>query len=423
MSVVSTDLARVFRAESGRVLAALIGYSKDLSLAEDSLQDACLQAIEQWPERGVPDNKGAWLLAVAKRRLIDRIRRQSHRSNERVLRLVADSFSDAISEEEHDTIPDERLKLIFTCCHPALSEQARVALTLRTLCGLTAREIARAFLTSEVTMNQRLTRAKRKIKNSGIPYEIPEGEGLAERVSSVLAVIYLIYNESYSAYEGQMLTREELAHEAIRLARVLHKLLPRPEVAGLLALLLFHDSRRQARSSDSHSFIPLDKQDRKRWNQEAIAEAHQLLNEAMLSGKPDAYQIQAAISALHAQAPHWEETDWVQIKLLYRALYQLDPSPVVALNQAVALAHSGDLDTAYKSLLALEADLKTYQPFCAACADVAARLDLFEASSEYYERAIHLSKNSSERDFLIARKLELDTRQKRPHNLKLTDPP
>jgi len=407
LSGVSTDLARVFRAESGRVLAALITYSKDISLAEDSLQDACLQAIEQWPEGGVPENKGAWLLTVAKRRLIDRVRRQSHQHSEHVLALVSDSLTGAPSDEEQQAIPDERLKLIFTCCHPALSEQARVALTLKTLCGLTAREIARAFLTSEATMNQRLTRAKRKIRDSGIAYDIPEGDALADRVSSVLAVIYLIYNESYCAYEGQMLTREELAHEAVRLARVLLELLPRPDVTGLLALMLFHDARRGARSSDSQSFIPLEKQDRNLWNQEAIAEAQQLLNKAMSSGKPDAYQIQAAISALHAQAPDWYDTDWAQIKLLYRALYKLAPSPVVALNQAVALAHSGEHGKAFEYLLTMEPDLKTYQPFYAACADIAANLHHYETASRYYERAIQLSKNNSERDFLIARQLEL----------------
>jgi len=407
LSTASADLARVFRAESGRVLAALVAYSKDLSLAEDCLQDACLQAIEQWPERGLPGNKGAWLLTVAKRRLIDRIRRQSHQSNEHVLALVADSLDSAHSEEEQQAIPDERLKLIFTCCHPALSEQARVALTLRTLCGLTAREIARAFLTSEITMNQRLTRAKRKIRDSGIAYVIPEGGALAQRVSSVLAVIYLIYNESYSAYEGQMLTREELAHEAIRLARILLNLLPRPDVAGLLALMLFHDARRPARSSHSQPFIPLEKQDRKLWNRESIAEAHTLLNNAMLAGEPDAYQIQAAISALHAQAARWEETDWAQIQLLYRALYTLEPSPIVALNQAVALAHSGEYAKALERLLSLEAELESYQPFYAACADIAAKLALYAESNRYYKRAIQLSKNSSERDFLIARKREV----------------
>ena len=408
MSTASADLARVFRAESGRVLAALVAYSQDLSLAEDSLQDACVQAIEQWPAHGMPDNKGAWLLTVAKRRLIDRLRRQSHQRNEHVLALVAQSLEGVPSEEAQQVIPDERLKLIFTCCHPALSEQARVALTLRTLCGLTAREIARAFLRSETTMNQRLTRAKRKIKDSGIPYSIPEGEALAQRVSSVLAVIYLIYNESYSAYEGQMLTRKELAQEAIRLARILFKLLPRPDVAGLLALLLFHDARREARSSHSQSFIPLELQDRKLWNREAIAQAHQLLNNAMLAKEPDSYQIQAAISALHAQAPCWEETDWAQIQLLYGALYKLEPSPVVALNQAVALAHSGAHARALECLLGLETELQNYQPFHAACADIAAKLARYPQSTRYYERAIQLSKNSSERDFLIARRQEIE---------------
>lgn len=408
MTSVSTDLVRVFRAESGRVLAALVAYSSDISLAEDSLQDAFLQAIEQWPVRGTPQNKGAWLLTVAKRRLIDRVRRQSHQRNTHVLMLVRDSLNNAPGEEEQHAIPEERLKLIFTCCHPALSEQARVALTLKTLCGLSAREIARAFLSSETTMNQRLTRAKRKIRDSGIAYEVPEGAALADRVSSVLAVIYLIYNESYCAYEGQMLTREELAHEAIRLARLLLDLLPRPDVEGLLALMLFHDARRRARSSSSQSFIPLEQQDRSLWDQVTIAEAQQLLTKAISSAKPDVYQVQAAISALHAQANHWDETDWEQIRLLYGTLYKLQPSPVVALNQAVALAYAGELAKAYAFLLTLEPELRSYQPYFAACADIAAKLYHYQAARQYYARAIHLSKNNSERDFLKTRSLALN---------------
>lgn len=443
--------AHVFRTDYGRLLSVLMTHANDIQLAEDVLQEAFIQAMEAWPDASKPDEKTsaastslsvptsqskpqseskpnnmcAWLLTVARRRLIDRFRRQSFlhdklHVNEGAIQAITESlhphrdaingYSDSGYGDEHESdqpIPDERLKLIFTCCHPALSKEARVALTLKTLCGLSAREIARAYLVSETTMNQRLTRAKRKIKRAGIAYAVPDSTVLHERLPSVLSVIYLIYNESYSAFEGQTLTRKDLAREAIRLAYILRSLLPRPEVSGLLALVLFHDARREARSRPSQPFIPLEEQDRSLWDQPAITEARTILLTAMAEGKPDTYQIQAAISALHSQAARWEDTDWKQIELLYGVLYQIEPSPVVRLNQAVAIAHAGRLNHALHLLHQLEQDLPHYQPFYAARAHVAQQLSEHGVAVADYDKAIKLSKNFIERDYLILQKKRL----------------
>ncbi len=404
----SQDLARVFRAESGRVLAALLAYSRDFELTEDALQEACLQAMEQWPQKGVPQNKGAWLLTVAKRRLIDKIRRCSFQNKQQTLQSIIDTQPEQVEDELNFPIPDERLKLIFTCCHPALAEQAQVALTLKTVSGLKVSEIARAFLTSEVTMNQRITRAKRKIKTAGIPYKIPAVKVLPERISSVLSVIYLIFNESYLAYEGQTLTRFELANEAIRLARILNDLLPRADVKGLLALMLFHHSRYFARSNKKQAFVPLEKQDRVSWDQSLISQGNKFLTEAMNIGEPESYQIQAAISALHAQADSWENTDWQQILLLYQSLYRRNPNAIICLNLNVALAHSGELKKAYKVIVRLEKELTNYQPYYAARAYIKAKSGKKLAAKNDYEKAISLTKNSIERDYLISQRDELN---------------
>lgn len=399
------DLARIFRAESGRILALLMMQTPNVELAEDALHDAFLNAAEQWPNSGLPRSTTAWLLTVARRRLIDRCRKESHRSANTTLLAIQDTMPESNeTSEEAAPIPDERLRLIFVCCHPALAEPSRIALTLKTLCGLSVREIARAFLTSEVTMNQRLTRAKRKIRNAGIAYEVPEGDALSERLSSVLAVVYLIYNESYSAYEGHKLSRTHLAEEAIRLARILHKLLPRPDVSGLLALLLLNHAREPARSSDSQAFIPLESQDRMLWDQVLIKEGTSLLLATMSQGRPDSYQLQAAISALHAMALEWATTDWLQIQELYALLYQLKPSPVVALNQAVACASSGNLEGAYARLMELEIELSGYQPFYAARADLSAKLGKHIQSLRDYDMALSLTNNSAERDFLLSKR-------------------
>jgi len=402
------DLARVFRAESGRILASLMMHTHSVDLAEDALQSALLEATEKWPVKGLPKNQAAWLLTVARRRLIDRFRKESFRNARTTLQAILDTQPETENSGESDApIPDERLRLIFTCCHPALAENVRVPLTLKTLCGFSTREIARAFLTNEININQRLTRAKRKIRSAGIAYEVPEGDALNIRLPSVLSVIYLIYNESYSAFEGHALTRTNLAEEAIRLARVLYNLLPRPEVAGLLALLLLHHSRESARSSDTCAFIPLEHQNRKLWNQDLIQEGTKILLMALSQGKPDVYQLQASISGLHAMAENWVSTDWSQILQLYALLYRLNPSPVVSLNQAVALAHSGNVEDAFKTLNELEDALSSYQPFFAARAELAERLNHQNQALKDYDKALSLTKNSAERDFLSRKRLHL----------------
>lgn len=404
-----TDFARLFRAEYGSLVAALMVHAGDIQLAEDSLQEAFVRAMDVWPDKGLPANPAGWLLTVARRCLIDKFRAESRHNHEATIRAVHDALASEASAEAAQPIPDERLALIFTCCHPALSEAARVALTLKTLCGLTAREIARAFLVSESTMNQRLTRAKRKIRDAGIRYQTPEGEALGERLPSVLSVIYLIYNESYSAFEGQTLTRDDLANEALRLARLLYRLLPEPEVAGLLALILFHDARRAARTTEVLAYVPLEKQDRSLWNASAIAEARALLLQVMAKGRVGPYQIQAAISALHSQANSWQETDWLQIILLYDELYKRQPSPVVMLNKWTAVACSGSPECAYKELNALQDELADYQPFFAARADIARQLGLLDQAMLDYQQAIKLTNNGAERDFLLARSSALQT--------------
>lgn len=405
MSTDGDDLARVFRAESGRILASLMMDTRSIDLAEDAMAEAVLQATEQWPREGRPRNPPAWLLTVARRRLIDRLRRESLRSAEATLQAVHDTTPEPDEVAEADApIPDERLRLIFVCCHPALAEDTRVPLTLKTLCGLSVKAIARAFLSSEIAMNQRLTRAKRKILDAGLAYEVPEGDALHERLRSVLAVVYLIYNESYNAYEGQTLSRDDLALEAIRLARLLHDLLPQPEVAGLLALLLLNHARAPARSSATQTFIPLQAQDRALWHTAQIREGTALVVTALGQGRPGAYQLQAAISALHAMAPSWEATDWPQIQGLYAQLYAIHPSPVVALNQAVASAYAGDTAGACARLDALESQLPHYQPFFAARAELCRQTGRWAHARKDYDRALALTQNNAERDFLLARR-------------------
>jgi len=384
-------------------------HTRDISLAEDAIQESFLQAAERWPVSGLPDNPGAWLFTVAKRRLFDLLRKNAvrHRSenNEAIYASLHDQH---LCSEEEFAIPEERLRLIFTCCHPALSENVRVALTLKTLCGLSVKEIARAFFSSSAAIEQRLTRAKQKIRKAGIAYEVPEGDALVARLPSVLSVIYLIYNESYSAYEGQALTRDDFALEAIRLARVLYHLLPHSKVGGLLALLLLHDSRRCARVSSRQSFIPLQAQDRSLWDQALILEGGEVLSRAIAEGAPDPYKIQAAISALHCEAATWEETHWAQIELLYGSLYKLEPSPVVLLNQAVVVANSGRAALAFERLQGLAGSLEHYQPFYAARADIAHTLGLYSQASNDYLRAIKLTKNSVEITYLESQRAKLE---------------
>ena len=397
------DFARIYRAESGKVIASLAYWAKDIALAEDALQEAFEQAILQWPNKGEPKSPSAWLHTVAKRKIIDKLRQSKSRSSAKVLHEIEQRYvnSDGDDLESDDVIPDERLRLIFTCCHPALNPEAQVALTLKTLCGLNTKEIARAFLTSESTMLQRLTRAKRKIKQAGIIYTVPEPEDLPARLNEVLSVIYLIFNESFNAYEGQTLSRQDLANEAIRLSSILCQLLPDPEAIGLYCLLRLSDARTPARSSSMASYIPLAEQDRTLWRHDQIADAKTRLLDTLALGCSGPYQIQAAISAVHGTADDWLSTDWQQIILLYDRLLHLQPSAITRLNQLVAIAQHQSVGDAYKALLDLEEELTSYQPYYATKAEFERQMQRYDEAAISYQQAIKMTQNGSERDFLL----------------------
>src|SRR5512138_1403762 len=394
-------IERTFRTEHGRVLAALISQCEDFTLAEDALQDALVNALERWKVDGVPRNPGAWLLTVAKRRLIDRLRRAAKfDSNETDL----DSLAAPEEPEMDDSFPDDRLKLMFTCCHPALALEAQVALTLHTLGGLSTREVARAFLVSEPTMAQRLARARRKIREAGIPYRVPPADLLPKRLDALLAVIYLIFNEGYVSTIGDVLTRQELCGEAIRLCRVLVALLPQSaEARGLLALMLLHDSRSEARLDAAGELVLLDEQDRTRWDPEKIREGTAVLDEALALYDPGPYQVQAAISALHAEAPTAEATDWKQIALLYDTLAAMTASMVVEVNRAVAVAMALGPQEGLQRLIRLKDQADGFYPYHAARADLLRRMGQREAAAEAYEQALALCSNSAERAYLQRR--------------------
>ncbi len=385
-------LAQAYKAESGRVLAALIAQFRDFDLAEEALQDAMIEAARTWPNSGTPSNTGAWLLAVSRRRAVDRLRKVARAKDEAVRQNLSLLAGDQPEDEAAQEIPDERLRLIFTCCHPALAQEAQVALTLRTLCGLTAREIARAFLVPHATMNQRLTRAKAKIRHAGIPYKVPEGRDIPARLQAVLSVIYLIFNAGYAP------RNPVLSAEALRLCEVLHGLQPLPETAGLWALMALHLARDPARLDVDNTLMSLKDQDRTLWDHSAIGLAKTRLLHALAQSRPGPYQIQAAISALHCEAESWAATDWPQILALYGALYKLSPTPVVALNRAVAKAHAGAPNAALAALLKLEASLEGYQPFHAAKAELMAQCG--HAAWSEYERAISLTPAPEEQAFL-----------------------
>lgn len=400
----------VFRQESGRIIASLIRLSGSFDLAEEAMQDAFASALKNWPARGIPEKPGAWITAVAHRKLIDYARRRDTRNDkqnalEYETRKIA-TDDDVLPDEMSMTYPDDRLRLIFTCCHPAINREAQVALTLRTLGGLTTIEIARAFLVPEPTLAQRLVRAQQKIRDARIPYEVPPVEKLRERLESVQAVLYLIFNEGYGATAGEGLVREDLCTEAIRLTRILCDLLKsEPENLGLLALMLLHDSRRSARVNSKGELVTLEEQDRSLWNREQICEGSRLVKEALALHSVGPYQLQAAIAAVHAEAETAKKTDWREIAALYGVLERLSPGPVVALNRAVAVALSEGLSQGLDMLFELGAsgELDGYYLFHAARADILRRLNRSKEAAEAYRRALVLTTNKVEQDYLQRR--------------------
>ncbi|HEX5473920.1 MAG TPA: RNA polymerase sigma factor [Vicinamibacterales bacterium] len=399
----------VYRTESRRVLATLIRLLGDFDAAEEALHDAFRAALEQWPREGVPGNPRAWLVSTGRFKAIDALRRRARFEalDDRDPRQEAAVEPSLWSDEEN--LEDDRLRLIFTCCHPALAADAQVALTLRTVCGLTTEEIARAFLVPAPTLAQRIVRAKGKIRQAGIPYQVPGQAELADRLDAVLRVIYLVFNEGYSASSGAALTRHELSSEAIRLGRLLVELLPEPEAQGLLALMLLHESRRAARSSSSGDLILLDHQDRSRWNREQIAEGIRLVQRALRSRGFGPYAIQAAIAAVHAEAATPEATDWAEIVGLYDLLARLEPSPVIELNRAVAVAmRDGPADgLALIDAILARGELLEYRHAHAARADLCRRLGRTTDARASYERALGLTSQEPERRFLEQRLTEL----------------
>jgi RNA polymerase sigma-70 factor (ECF subfamily) len=400
---VAAAIARAFREERAMVLATLIRQAGDFQLAEDAVQDAFEAAVTAWQRDGVPASPGAWITTAARRRAIDRLRRNRSVAEraERLAELTRlDTQHEEPSMDDESAIVDDRLRLIFTCCHPALDMSARVALTLRALGGLTTGEIARAFLVAEPTMGKRIVRAKRKIADAHIPYRVPADDELLERLRGVLRVVYLIFNEGYAAAEGERLVRGELCDEAIRLGELLCRLVPDDaEVWGLSALMLLHDARRAARVDPSGRYVALDDQDRSRWDQDRIGEGLAKLDRAVRLRRPGEYQLQAAITALQIQAPDAESTDWAQIADLYGALVRLTPSPVVELNRAVAvgLADGPAAGLALLEPLLAEPGLERYQPLHAAHAELLSRAGDASGAAHAYERAIALTANAVER--------------------------
>lgn len=399
------SIERVFREEHGRAVAVLVRVFGDVGIAEDAVADAFVTAVERWPSEGLPPSPAGWIITTARNRAIDRLRREASRADRHAQAALLHARDEP---REEGAVPDERLRLIFTCCHPALGRPAQVALTLRLLGGLTTAEIARAFLVPEPTMAQRLVRAKAKIRDARIPYRLPSAPDVGARLSSVLTVVYLVFNEGYAASSGDALVRADLCAEAIRLGRVLASLLPdEPEVLGLLALMLLIDSRRAARTSGAGDLVPLADQDRSAWDTERIAEGQAIVRACLRRNQPGPYQVQAAINAVHGDARHVDDTDWTQVVRLYDQLLAFDPGPVVRLHRAVAVAEVEGPEAGLALVDALELD--SFALFHAIRADLLRRLARPADAAAAYDRAIALTGNGAQRDFLRRRRESLRT--------------
>jgi RNA polymerase sigma-70 factor (ECF subfamily) len=399
-------LDSIYRNDARRVFATLVRLLGSFDLAEEALHDAFMAAAERWPRDGIPDNPVAWLVSAGRYKAIDQLRRQRRFIPWDDVAEAAENIADESRHAEPaEELEDDRLRLVFTCCHPSLSEEARVALTLREVCGLTTEEIAHACLLPAPTLAQRIVRAKAKIRDARIPYQVPGGDELPGRLQSVLRVIYLVFNEGYSASSGDTILRSDLSTEAIRLARLVRELLPEPEVSGLLALMLLHESRRAARVTADGDLVPLDEQHRSCWDQALIAEGETLVRQALLSRRFGTYTLQAAIAAVHADASRAEDTDWQQIVGLYEVLLRFEPSPVVELNRAVAVAMRDGPEAGLALIEALlrQDTLRKYHLAHAAKADLCRRMGALDAAREAYENALALARQEPERRFLRQR--------------------
>ncbi len=405
MSEVEAAVAAAFREEWGRVVATLIRMTGDWDLAEECAQDALARALERWPADGIPRNPGAWLTTTARNHALNRLRRSANEASK--LREVATMAGPGDDDDDPSGVRDDRLRLIFTCCHPALPLEGRVALTLRTLLGLTTAEIARAFLVSESAMAQRLVRTRRKVREAGIPYRVPPAHLLPDRTGSVLGVVYLLFNEGYAATSGYDPMRPDLCAEAIRLGRILDRLMPgEPEVLGLLALMLLQDSRRAARQDPAGDLIALEDQDRRLWDSDAVAEGTALLEKALRHAAPGPYQVQAAIAACHASAPTAAETDWRRIAALYTRLAEISPTAVVRLNRAVAVAMADGPQAGLALLAELEGPLEGYHLLAATRADFLRRLGRRREAADAYREALELAGTDADRRYLARRLAE-----------------